>query len=208
MKEITVSGKSIDEAVAQALEQLETTKENVEINVIEEPKKGFLGIIGTKPARVQVVAKPNPIREALVYLETVLEQMGLKAKISINKISERSCDCEIKSEQIAVIIGKRGQTLNALQDLTNLVANKKSQKKIRIMIDAEGYRARRKEALQKLAERVANKVKKTNRSSRLEPMPSFERKVIHTALQYEKGINTTSNGEEPTRFVMILPEKE
>lgn len=207
MKEVTVSGKSIDEAVSEALAKLNTNKEKADITILEEPKKGFLGF-GSKPALVQVIVKPEPADECITYLKDVINKMGVQAEVTMKQVNERLCECNIESEQIAVLIGKRGQTLNALQYLSNLLANKVSQKKMRVVIDAGGYRQRRQESLEKLAERVAHKVKKTNRSSRLEPMPSFERKIIHTALQDSNGIETTSRGDEPHRHVVILPENE
>ncbi|WP_085522434.1 RNA-binding cell elongation regulator Jag/EloR [Tuberibacillus sp. Marseille-P3662] len=207
MKEVTVSGKSIDEAVSSALDSLNSSKDNVDIQVLEEPRKGFFGLFGAKPARVKVLLKPDPVANAINYLEKVIHLMGITAQVHVTKVNERHYQCELTSEHIAVLIGKRGQTLNALQFLANLTLNKDITKNITMTLDAEGYRERREASLRKLAQRMVLKAKKTSRAVRLEPMPSFERKIIHSAIQGTADIRTASQGEEPHRYVIIYPQK-
>lgn len=203
--EITKTGKTVDEAVELAIRELKVSREQVELEVLEQPKKGLLGFIGTKGATVRVIVKPDPIQKAKDYLEGIIESMGLDVQIVVNPVSERMVNFEFTGENLALLIGKRGQTLNALQYLAGLVANRFSEYKILLQLDAEGYRNRRKESLEKLATRMADKAIYTKRSVKLEPMPSFERKVIHTILQQNEKIKTASQGEEPYRHVVIIP---
>ncbi|MFC7370805.1 RNA-binding cell elongation regulator Jag/EloR [Fictibacillus iocasae] len=205
MKMVQVTGKTVEEAVAAALTELQASEEQVDIRVLEEPKKGFLGF-GGKPARVEVTVKADPVQTALDYLQDVTAKMGVP--VTITK-SGRGDDVlfEMSGEKIAILIGKRGQTLNSLQFLVNLVANQGTEKFVRIVLDAENYRARRKESLERLAAHSAQKVAATRRSVALEPMPANERKVIHVTLKNERAVETTSEGTEPFRKVVIRPAK-
>ncbi|UCZ53250.1 protein jag [Bacillus shivajii] len=205
MRKVTVSGKTVDEAVEVGLGKLEETKDNVEIKVIEEPQKGFFGLLGSKPAVVEVIVKPDPVKEALVFLRETIDKMGVTASVEKEERKEGIC-LNITGADIGVLIGKRGQTLDSLQYLTNLVANKQSDQYLRIHLDAEGYRERRKEALETLAKRLANKALRTRREVRLEPMNAHERKIIHTTLQNVDGIKTFSDGEEPNRRIIVAPK--
>ncbi|MFC4619707.1 RNA-binding cell elongation regulator Jag/EloR [Camelliibacillus cellulosilyticus] len=206
MKEVTVSGKSVNEAVAEALRSLNATKDQVNVEVLEEPKKGLLGFIGNKLAKVVVTVKSNPVQAAKDYLQTIVAKMGMNVEIEVVKKSERDYDFLLKGDKLAILIGKRGQTLNALQYLVNLIAHQSSELPIRIVLDAENYRLRRKESLERLAQRSADKVVKIGRPVKLEPMPPYERKVIHTFLHEHASVQTRSHGEEPNRSVVLEPK--
>ncbi|TCP20012.1 spoIIIJ-associated protein [Scopulibacillus darangshiensis] len=205
MREVIKNGKSIDEAIEQALEELHATLDQVTIDVLEEPKRGLLGI-GAKPAIVKVILKENPIEKAINYLRDIVEKMGVIVEIKATQHDERNVECQLTGDDLALLIGKRGHTLNALQYLTNLVANKHSDHKLKIVLDAENYRARRKESLEILAERMAHKAVRNRRKVKLDPMPAYERKIVHTVLQPNRHIKTASEGEEPHRYVTISPE--
>ncbi|WP_221567509.1 RNA-binding cell elongation regulator Jag/EloR [Alkalihalobacillus sp. TS-13] len=206
MKQVTITSKSVEEAVEEALTQLQTSKDKVEIEIIEESKKGFLGL-GSKPATVKVTVNADPLEDAIQFLKKVASKMGVEVTVTV-KEDEDGTILEMESEKIAILIGKRGQTLNALQYLTNLVANKSSDEFKRIILDAENYRERRKETLEKLAHRLASKALKINKKVSLEPMPSMERKVIHMTLKSNNKVQTSSEGSEPHRRVIISPTNE
>lgn len=206
MKKITVSGKTVDEAVQSALEQLTTTRERVSIQVLEEPRKGFLGLIGVKPAVVEVEIQPDAAEEAVKFLFDVTNKIGVSIKIK-QEVTKEGILLDLSGEGIGMLIGKRGQTLDSLQYLVNLVANRYSEHYIRIVLDAENYRDRRKESLEQLAKRLGNKAVRTRKEVILEPMNALERKIIHTALQDIKGVRTYSEGVEPNRRIVVAPAK-
>ncbi|QKS73113.1 protein jag [Paenalkalicoccus suaedae] len=205
MNKVTVSGKTVEEAIELGLKKLDATKDSVTIDVIEEAQKGFLGLIGGKPAVVELRLKPDPVKEALVFLRETIDKMGVAASVATEKRQE-GIYFLISGTDIGVLIGKRGQTLDSLQYLVNLVANKHSENYVRIYLDAEGYRERRKQTLIELAERVANKAARTKREVHLEPMSAHERKIIHSALQNVQGIETRSDGREPHRRIVVIPK--
>lgn len=204
MRRLTASGKTVDEAVEKALKELNVTRDQIEVRVIEEPQKGFLGLFKAKPATVEVIVKPNAIDEAFRFLEDLVKKMGISASIERKENSEQIL-FDLKGERIGTLIGKRGQTLDSLQFLVNLVANRYSDTYMRIQLDAENYRSRRKEALENLAYRLAKKVMKTKRAVKLEPMSGLERKIIHSALQNNEHVTTFSEGVEPKRRIVIAP---
>ncbi|HSU80323.1 MAG TPA: RNA-binding cell elongation regulator Jag/EloR [Candidatus Angelobacter sp.] len=205
MKEKTVSGKSIEEAIQEALTLLGLSRENVEVEIIDEPKKGWLGI-GSRPAKVRVTEKKDPIKLTVNYLELILNQMGLEAKVEAVQTNDREYKFVLSGEKMAIVIGKRGQTLNALQTLVNLFINQEADRSFRVTLDSENYRDRRAESLRTLAHRMAEKAIKTKRAVQLEPMPSYERKIIHASLQTNRSVNTSSTGEEPFRAIKIEPK--
>jgi spoIIIJ-associated protein len=205
VKKVTVSGKTIEEAVESGLKKLDATIDMVEYDVIEEPQKALFGLLGGKPAVVEVKVKPDPIKEALLFLRDTIDKMGVSASVETEERDE-GMFLNITGSDIGVLIGKRGQTLDSLQYLVNLVANRQSANYVRIYLDAEGYRARRKEALITLAERLSDKALRTGREVRLEPMSAHERKIIHTALQDVKGVTTFSDGQEPHRRIVVVPK--
>ncbi|WP_409290884.1 RNA-binding cell elongation regulator Jag/EloR [Peribacillus sp. SCS-37] len=207
MRQITATGQSVDAAVESALAQLSTTRDRVEIEILEEGKKGFLGIFGNREAVVKVTLPPDPIEETLNYIKSISRQMGVEVDIEV-KQSGKTAVFYLSGEKIAVLIGKRGQTLNALQYLAQLAANSSSRQYLTIILDAEDYRARRAETLSNLARRTAERVMRTGREASLEPMPNYERKIIHAALAGYRDIETYSSGSDPYRHIVIAPKKK
>lgn len=206
MKQVTATGQTVKEAVESALAQLQIPEDRAEISIIDEGKKGIFGIFGSRPAVVEVSVKINPIEEAEKFLLDVCEKMGAPITISVEK-SGKQVKFKLSGEKIALLIGKRGQTLNSLQSLTQLVVNRFSNQYLNVILDAEDYRERRNETLIHLAEKLAQKAVQTGKEVALEPMPSYERKVIHTALMGNKKITTYSSGADPHRHIVIAPNK-
>lgn len=206
MKVIEKSGKTADEAVAAALAELGLTEDQVNIEVLEESSKGLFGIIGSKSAKVRVTEKDNPVGLAKKFLSEIFEKMGLEVDIANKEVDEYTV-LDISGPDLGILIGRRGDTLDALQYLSNLVANKNVEKRVRLIVDVEGYRKRREETLHKLAFRLADKATRKGREVVLEPMNPHERRVIHTALQNHRDVVTHSEGEEPYRKIIIAPKK-
>lgn len=204
MKQVTATGQTVEEAVESALAQLKTTKDRTEINIVDEGKKGIFGIFGSRPAVVKVTIIHDPIEEAKNFLMQVGEQMGAPVSIDVKRDGKQVLFV-MTGEKIALLIGKRGQTLNSLQYLTQLVINRHSEQYFTVILDAEDYRNRRNETLIQLANRLAQKAVQTGKDVALEPMPSYERKVIHTALSENKRVKTSSDGTEPHRHIVISP---
>lgn len=205
MKQVTATGQTVEEAVKSALAQLNTTKDRTEVSIIDEGKKGIFGIFGSRPAVVKVSVKIDPIEEAKKFITDVANNMGVNVEIESFQ-DGKHVHFVLTGEKIALLIGKRGQTLNSLQYLTQLVINRYADQYLTVMLDAEDYRKRRNETLIQLAERLASKAVKTGKHVALEPMPSYERKVIHTALVENKKIKTYSDGTEPYRHIVIAPK--
>ncbi|MFA9378119.1 MAG: RNA-binding cell elongation regulator Jag/EloR [Lachnotalea sp.] len=203
MDYIKISAKTVDDAITEAVIKLETTSDMIEYEIVEKGSTGFLGF-NCKPAIIKVRKKftiEDYIREFLV---NVFNAMNIKVEIIISLDEENnSLDIELKGEEMGVLIGKRGQTLDSLQYLISLVANKNSDNYLRIKLDTENYRKRRKETLENLAHNIAYKVKRTKRQVSLEPMNPYERRVIHSALQNDKYVVTHSEGDEPYRRVVV-----
>ena len=191
-----------DDAIAAALADLGAAREEVDITVIDEGSKGFLGMFGSKDAVVLVKKNFNPEKEAETFLKEVFLSMGLIVKIKTEQ-KDKHLYIDLTGDDMGILIGKRGQTLDALQYLVNLVVNKKSPYYISVMLDTENYRQRRKETLESLAFNLAKKVKHTKRNVVLEPMNPYERRIIHSALQNDRFVTTYSEGEEPYRNVVI-----
>ncbi len=206
MKKVTVTAKTVDEAIAMALKQLNAEKNQVTVTILEEPSKGFFGLIGARLAKLEVELNINPIDEAKQFLQEILATMGVQASIEVKKEKDHTL-FEIMGEDLGIIIGRRGQTLDSLQFLVNTVGNKHSDSYLRIILDAESYRFKRRQTLEQLADRLAHKAIKSGQIVKLEPMPSHERKVIHTFLQNRKNINTYSEGQEPNRYIVIQAKK-
>ncbi len=206
MTYLTVSGKTIDEAIAKAVNELQTTSERLSYRVVQEPQKGFFGIFGSKPAMIEAHVLPDPVELAHTFLGKTVSLMGFHATIT-KSVQRQHTRFELSGEQeLGRLIGKRGQTLESLEYLTNLVANRQDGSYTRIELDAENYRERRKQTLEQLALRVANKVGTTQEPVPLEPMNALERKIIHTALQHTSGIKTLSEGKGAKRHIVILPD--
>ncbi|MCM3364607.1 RNA-binding cell elongation regulator Jag/EloR [Niallia sp. HCP3S3_B10] len=203
MKEITAVGQTVDAAVESALAQLKTTKNQVEVIVVDEGRKGFLGF-GSRSAKVIVKKKVDPVESVKNFLKDVSEKMGVPIEIRV-KQNGKNILYELSGEKIALLIGKRGQTLNSIQYLAQLVINRESTGYFKVILDAEGYRERRKQALIHLAERIAYKAVKIGKEIPLEPMPADERKTIHAALVSFKGVKTYSSGEDAKRHIIVAP---
>ena len=205
MKQTTATGQTVKEAVESALAQLQITEDRADISIVDEGKKGIFGIFGARPAVVKVSVIKDPIEEAERFLLDVSEKMGAPATINVEK-NGKQVKFILSGEKIALLIGKRGQTLNSLQFLTQLVINRFSGQYLNVMVDAEHYRERRNDTLIQLAQRLAQKAVQTKKEVSLEPMPSYERKIIHTALVENKKIKTYSSGEDPHRHIVIAPK--
>ena len=200
------TGKTVEEAYQAALAELGLPESRVSYEVIEEPSKGFLGIIGGKLAKVRVTVRElSPLEKAENFLKEIFSSMHLDVKME-REDKEESYIFNLVGENLGILIGKHGQTLDALQYLTNLAANRGLlEEKIRIILDVENYRSRREETLRRLAVRLADKVRRTGEKVMLEPMNRHERKIIHTALQNDSRVVTYSAGNEPYRKVVIEP---
>lgn len=269
MNYVIKTGKSVDEAVREALSELNISRENAEIEVLDEGQKGFLGLIGSKDATVKVWQKEDEtksilneifneeieseksqdavqndveleiennevsnndekevidVEESLKSIEEENEEILATAREFISKIldtlelenivemelDDNTLNINVNGDEnrLGILIGKRGVTLDSIQYILNLLVNKKSSRYIRVNLDSSGYREKRKETLINLANKMANKVTKTGRSVKLEPMNSYERKIIHTALQDYEGVLTHSEGKDPFRKVVIQKERK
>lgn len=174
MDKITKSGKTVDDALHEALKELNASKDEVEVTVIDEGIKGFLGMFGAKDAVIQVVRKFNPEKIAVTFLNEMFQAMHMNVSIE-TKLKEKQLSIELSGDEIGVLIGKRGQTLDSIQYLVSLVVNKGNSPYISILLDTENYRQRRKETLESLAYNLAKKVKQTKRNVVLEPMNPYEK---------------------------------
>lgn len=206
MKSIEITARTVDEAVKLASEELGVTLEDLKVEVIEESSKGFLGILGTRQAKIRAFAIDNRIKKAKQYLLEIIKKMGITADVIVQEY-EDYIKMIITGNNLGIIIGRRGETLDALQYLTSLIANKKAAERKRIILDAEGYRDRREDTLEKLAHRLSDRVKRTGQKVVLEPMNPHERRIIHTTLQNDNSVTTMSEGEEPYRKVVIFPRR-
>ncbi|WP_379137636.1 RNA-binding cell elongation regulator Jag/EloR [Paenibacillus sp. sgz500958] len=241
MSTAVATGKTIEEAVERGLTKLGVSKDRVTVNVLEQPSKGFLGLIGVKAAKVEltllpeftpVIAASSPslpqtsaresnkeaigglprhdsghpaeeaYQEAITFLVDVAKSMGLIVEVEIVHTKEITT-LQISGPDLGLLIGRRGQTLDALQYLANIVANRYSDSFIRLVLDAENFRERRKKTLEELADRLAGRVVRTRKEVVLEPMSPQERKIIHSRLQDHRYVNTLSKGEDPNRRVVI-----
>jgi len=253
VREVTASGQTVEEAVQSALKQLSMSREEVEIEVIDQGKKGFLGLFGATRAVVKVREKLETpvqteengttshvkrekvehnddkkeaestveqetapemsteenitatIEEAENYLKTIANHMDVEIEIETT-VDEKRVYFDLSGEKIAILIGKRGKTLNAIQYLTQLCINKEGRKFHSVIVDAEGYRNRREETLKELAEKMASKAIRIDGKVALEPMPAYERKIIHSSLQKSDEVDTYSDGVEPHRYIVIQPK--
>lgn len=221
------TARTIEEAVQSALTELGVDKDNVDIEILEQPTKGIFGIIGSKSAKVRVTLKEESTTEkkhekeienkeiritdhtlekerARKFLRDILEAMDIKAEIRVKDMNE-SLYINLAGPKMGMIIGRRGQTLDSLQYLVSLVINKDKERDgyVKVILDTEDYRKKREETLQRLAKRLADRARKTGKNVELEPMNPYERRIIHSTLQETEGITTFSEGEEPYRKVII-----
>ncbi|MDB4897303.1 MAG: jag [Firmicutes bacterium] len=201
MKALEKSGRTVDEAVAAAIEELGLPSHRVKVEVLDEGKGGFLGI-GAKPALVRVTPTESRRERVELFLREVCDAMGVEVTISMQEQNEY-LHVDVAGAEAGILIGHHGQTLDAMQYLVNLVASKVGDDGQRVLLDVEDYRKRREETLTRLATRLAERVKRNGESMVLEPMSAHERRVIHLALQENPDVVTTSEGEEPFRRVVI-----
>lgn len=206
MEEVEKIGKTVDEAVEQALAELGVETDQALVEVLEEPSRGFFGILGTRPAKVRVRVKKTPSQRARQLLEEIFRTMDLSVEMKM-KEKDGILMIDIQGAGLGMLIGKRGETLDALQYLVNLSINKGLEERRKIVLDVESYRTRRKQTLEDLALKLAEKARQRGRNVVLEPMNSQERKIIHTALQGVGDIYTYSEGEEPYRKIVISPKR-
>lgn len=209
MDMIEVSAKTVSDAITEACQKLGVTSDKLDYQVVEEGSSGFLGI-GAKPAVIKAAVKKSSVEEvARVFLNDVFQAMNMEVAIDIKyNEEEKNMDIELSGNEMGVLIGKRGQTLDSIQYLTSLVVNKGNAGYVRVKVDTENYRARRKETLENLAKNIAFKVKRTKKPVFLEPMNPYERRVIHSALQNDPLVSTHSEGEEPYRKVVVTLKKQ
>ena len=201
---IEVRAKTVDDAITEALLKLETTSDKIEYEVIDKGSSGFLGLLGAKPAVISVRKKFNLVDNVERFLKDLFRAMNMEvdSQIDYNE-SDRTMNIVFSGDEMGILIGKRGQTLDSLQYIISLVVNKESDSYIRVKVDTENYRERRKETLETLAKNIAYKVKRSRRSVALEPMNPYERRIIHSALQNDRYVETHSEGEEPYRKVVV-----
>lgn len=207
MEFVEFTAKTVDDAITAACQKFLVTSDRLEYEVVEEGSSGFLGF-NAKPARIKAKVKETVEDKARAFLDDVFAAMHMTVlvEVSFNE-EEKVMDIELKGDDMGVLIGKRGQTLDSLQYLVSLVVNRDSDDYIRVKVDTENYRKRRKETLENLAKNIAYKVKRTKRSVSLEPMNPYERRIIHSALQNDKFVTTHSEGEEPFRHVVVTLKK-
>lgn len=207
MEYIEVSAKTVSEAITEACQKLGVTSEKLAYDVIDEGSAGFLGL-GSKPAVIKAAVKNSVSDAAKDFLKEVFAAMNMEVVVEVTYNEEEdTMDIDLSGEEMGVLIGKRGQTLDSLQYLVSLVVNKGADNYIRVKVDTENYRERRKETLENLAKNIAYKVKRTKRAVSLEPMNPYERRIIHSALQNDKYVATHSEGDEPFRRVVVTLKK-
>ena len=208
MRSIEVCGKTVEEALQEGIQKLGVRKDNVTVEILSEASAGLFKILSNKPARVKVTVKREPADFVRDFLQNLLRQIGVEGEATVVN-EENDCIClEVKGSRTGMLIGKRGNTLNALQYLCNVVLSRNfSKEKKRVLLDVESYRARREKSLVKLAENMATKAWRLNREIALEPMSPQERRIIHLALKDNRHVETYSRGEEPFRKVIIIPRQ-
>ena len=207
MEFIEISAKNVDDAITQATVQLGITSDQLEYEVLDKGSTGFLGI-GSKNAVIKARKKFSIDENVVEFLSSIFDAMKMEVEIlvAVNE-EEHIIEVELKGDDMGILIGKRGQTLDSLQYLTNLAINKHSDEYYKVKIDTEDYRKRRKETLENLAKNIAYKVKRTKRPVSLEPMNPFERRIIHSALQNDRYVTTHSEGDEPYLHVVVSLKK-
>ena len=206
MEFIEVSAKTVSEAITEACQKLGVTSDRLDYEVVDEGSSGFLGL-GSKPAVIKAAVKVSEVSledRAKNFLNDVFAAMNMEVVVAVTyDENDHTVDVDLSGDEMGVLIGKRGQTLDSLQYLVSLVVNKGEDEYIRVKVDTENYRQRRKETLENLAKNIAYKVKRTKRPVSLEPMNPYERRIIHSALQNDKYVTTHSEGEEPFRRVVV-----
>lgn len=207
MKNIETMGKTTEEAIQNALKELNVTQDKVEVEILEEGSKGFLNIIGVKPAKVKVTLKRDSVGDATKFLRNILNSMKIKAEIHAKEENDE-LKIDLVGPNMGVLIGYRGETLDSLQYLVSLVVNKNHDETYkRVILDTANYRQTRQDTLKRLANKMGDKVRVSGKTLKLEPMNPYERRVIHSSLQNNEYVTTHSEGEEPFRRVVIELKK-
>lgn len=205
---IEITGKTVEDAITNALIKLETTSDRIEYEVIEKGSTGFLGFIAKQDAVIKVRKKNSLLDDTYEFLNKLFNAMNLEVTSTIDYDEDsRVMNIDFSGDEMGILIGKRGQTLDSLQYLISLVVNKESDSYIKVKVDTEDYRERRKQTLENLAKNLSYKVKRTRRPVTLEPMNPYERRIIHSALQNDRYVETHSEGDEPYRKVVITLKK-
>lgn len=215
MKSLERTGRTVEEAVEAALAELGVSRDQCEVEILEEGNKGLFGLLGARPARVRVTVKAaseqpeqgeqDAVERGRVFLSGLLERMNVPAAVETRVDDDGTVIMNVTGSDLGVVIGARGQTLDAVQYLVNVVANKDAPSRVRIVVDAEGYRERRAEAVRRMALRAAEKAKAAGKRVRLDPMSAVERRLVHLALRDDDQVETRSEGTEPYRRVVIVP---
>jgi len=201
------SAKTVDDAITEACKEFGVTSEKLEYEVVCEGSTGFLGI-GSKDAVIKAKVKSSLVDNAKAFLSEVFAAMNMVVVVNVDYNADtKEMNIDLSGDDMGVLIGKRGQTLDSIQYLTSLVLNKGEEEYVRVKVDTENYRKRRQDTLENLAKNIAFKVKRTKRSVSLEPMNPYERRIIHSALQNDKFVTTHSEGEEPFRHVVVTMKK-
>ena len=208
LREIESEGVTREEAIESALKQLNPGEnEQYEVEVLEEGKGGFLGLIGGKPARVRVSICRDTVGEGRTFLEALMNLAEVDGDLDFNR-QGKTLNVEVNGEDVGFLIGRRGQTLNAIQHLLNVIINKGNKERLRIRFNVAGYRQNREQALKELANKLASTVKNKGKKVELEPMRPYERRAIHVALKDDQEVSTYSKGEEPHRKVVITTKNK
>ena len=205
MKSLEIRSKTKDEAINKALEQLNVKSEDLKIEVLENPSKGFLGFLGAKDGlyKFTVIKKETELDIAKAFVENILKNSNIKGDLSVTQ-QGNVINVDIKGEEAAVLIGRRGETLDSIQLLTGLALNKiNKNSNMRVLVDIENYRSKREESLIRYAHKVAREVAKTKKTKKLDYMNPYERRIIHSALQNNKTVSTYSEGTDPYRRLVI-----
>ena len=205
MKTLEKSGKTIDDAVDAAVAELGCSREDANIEIIAMPSKGILGF-GAKLAIVRVSVEDKATAYAMDFLSTIFKKFDIDVKINVTE-GEEFITLDLIGKDLGILFGRRGETLDALQYLTNLTVARHFEERCKIILDVEGYRSKREESLARLAKKLADRVKESGKNMSLEPMSPYERRIIHTVLQSDDQVRTFSEGEEPYRKVVIAKKK-
>lgn len=207
MKSIEVDGKTVEEALNKALIELNVDRYMIDVEILDHGSKGLFNVIGVKPAKIKVTIKYDYTKEARNFIAKILDCMEIKAEIDIKEENDIIV-INLSGEKMGLIIGYRGETLDSIQYLVSLIVNKVHElPHKKVILDTENYRSKREDTLRRLAVKTADKVKKTKRLLKLEPMNPYERRIIHSALQEDIFINTYSEGDEPFRRVVVELKK-
>jgi spoIIIJ-associated protein len=208
MKYVEKQAKTVEDAITEALVEMGATSDQVTVEVIEKGPSGLMSIFSNKLAKVRVYKKINVEQVAYDFLEEVFQKMNIEVNVQVTLDEHNNMTVDLSGPSMGVLIGKRGQTLDSLQYLVSLVVNKEADSYMRVKLDTENYRDRRKETLETLAKNLAHKVKITKKKFILEPMNPYERRIIHSTLQNNKNVETHSEGDEPYRKVVITPSSK